>query len=113
MTTPQEVAIADVRKELNFCVKTNTNVIGVVENMSGFVCPGCKLQTQIFPPVAGGAAKMCQDFNVPLLSQVPLEPQLLMSTEKGKCYMKEFPESITASKFKEIVDGVSAFAQKK
>ena len=113
VTTPQEVAIADVRKELNFCVKTKTNVIGVVENMSGFVCPGCKLQTQIFPPVSGGAAKMCEDFNVPLLSQVPLEPQLLLSTEKGKCYTKEFPDSITATKFDEIAGKVSAFAQKK
>ena len=113
MTTPQEVAIADVRKELNFCVKTKTNVIGVVENMSGFVCPGCKLTTQIFPPVSGGAEKMCQDFNVPLLSQIPLEPQLLMSTEKGKCYMKEFPDSITATKFEEITGKVLASAQKK
>ena len=67
VTTPQEVALADVRKEMNFCVKTNTNVIGVVENMSGFVCPHCKCESQIFPPVSGGATKMCQDLNVPLL----------------------------------------------
>ena len=89
---------------MNFCLKTNTRVIGVVENMSGFVCPNCKVESQIFPPVLGGAAKMCQDFNVPLLSQIPLEPKLLMSCEQGKCFMKEFPDSVTSTKFKEIVD---------
>ena len=110
VTTPQEVALLDVRKEMNFCQKTNTNVIGVVENMSGFVCPSCKCESQIFPPVSGGAAKMCEDFNVQLLSQVPLEPKLLMSCEQGKCYMKEFPDSVTAAKFKEIVEKVTVYA---
>jgi len=74
VTTPQEVALSDVRKEINFCKKTDTPVLGVIENMSGFVCPGCKCESQIFSPVTGGAEKMCQDMSVPLLSQVPLEP---------------------------------------
>lgn len=56
VTTPQEVALADVRKEINFCKKTETKVLGVVENMSGFVCPHCSCESQIFPPVTGGAA---------------------------------------------------------
>ena len=43
VTTPQEVAMADVRKEINFCKKTELPVIGLVENMSGFICPGCKV----------------------------------------------------------------------
>lgn len=55
VTTPQEVALADVRKEINFCKKTNLKVIGVVENMSGFVCPHCDCKSEIFPPVTGGA----------------------------------------------------------
>ncbi len=60
--------MSDVRKEINFCKKTGTNVIGVIENMSGFVCPGCACESQIFPPVTGGAAKMCADMgNIPLL----------------------------------------------
>jgi Mrp family chromosome partitioning ATPase len=58
ITTPQEVALLDVRKELSFCVKTETKIIGVVENMSGFVCPQCKFECQIFPPVSGGARAM-------------------------------------------------------
>ena len=45
VTTPQEVSLIDVRKEINFCKKTKTNVLGVIENMSGFVCPGCKCES--------------------------------------------------------------------
>jgi Mrp family chromosome partitioning ATPase len=102
VTTPQEVALADVRKEINFCKKTNLKVLGVVENMSGFVCPNCACQSEIFPPVTGGATKMCIDMGVPLLTQIPLEPKLLLACEGGKCFVKEFPESVTASKFNEI-----------
>jgi len=61
VTTPQEVALLDVRKEVNFAKKTDLNVIGVVENMSGFVCPNCNFESFIFPPVSGGAKKMCED----------------------------------------------------
>jgi Mrp family chromosome partitioning ATPase len=87
VTTPQEVALSDVRKEINFCKKTETPVLGVVENMSGFVCPHCACQSQIFPPVTGGAEKMCQDMNVELLGRVPLEPKLLLSCEAGQCFV--------------------------
>ena len=60
VSTPQEVAIADCRKQLNFCHKTKTKVLGVVENMSGFVCPHCGKESQIFPPVKGGAEQLCE-----------------------------------------------------
>jgi len=62
VTTPQEVALADVRKELNFCLKTNVPIIGVVENMSGFVCPNCKCEAELFNASSGGAQKMCDEF---------------------------------------------------
>ena len=83
ITTPQEVSLLDVRKELNFCLKTETNIIGVVENMSGFVCPHCKQESQIFPPVSGGAKAMCEEINCELLGQVPLDTNLLLCTEGG------------------------------
>ena len=112
VTTPQEVALADVRKEINFCKKTETKVLGVVENMSGFVCPHCSCESQIFPPVTGGAAQMCAEMQVPLLGQIPLEPKLLLSCEAGKCFAKEHPESVTAKKFNEIVNQLKAMAAK-
>mmetsp|Transcript_118691 Transcript_118691/g.165392 ORF Transcript_118691/g.165392 Transcript_118691/m.165392 type:complete len:201 (+) Transcript_118691:339-941(+) len=103
VTTPQEVALLDVRKEISFCKKTNTKVLGVIENMSKFVCPHCQGESKIFPPVSGGAEQMCKDMNVPLMGRVPLEPNLLLSCEKGVCYIKEFPESATAKSFQQIV----------
>ena len=56
------MALADVRKELSFCLKTKIPILGVVENMSGFVCPHCKCEASLFNPSSGGAAKMCEDF---------------------------------------------------
>ena len=106
VTTPQEVALADVRKEINFCKKTKTRVLGVVENMSGFVCPHCACESAIFPPVTGGAAKMCEDMDVPLLAKIPLEPQLLLTTEKGACYVRDHPETATAVQLKAILDAL-------
>ncbi|RXM27997.1 Cytosolic Fe-S cluster assembly factor nubp1 [Acipenser ruthenus] len=76
LTTPQEVSLQDVRKEIAFCRKVNLPIIGVVENMSGFVCPKCKNNSQIFPPTTGGAEKMCKELNIPLLGKVPLDPRI-------------------------------------
>ena len=75
--------------------------------MSGFICPHCDCQSDIFPPVTGGATKMCQDMGVPLLGQIPLEPQLLLACEAGKCYAKEKPDSVTGKRFKEIAEKLS------
>ncbi|KAK2097604.1 hypothetical protein P7K49_023055 [Saguinus oedipus] len=74
ITTPQEVSLQDVRKEISFCRKVKLPIIGVVENMSGFICPKCKKESQIFPPTTGGAELMCKDLEVPLLGRVPLDP---------------------------------------
>ncbi|KAG7459471.1 hypothetical protein MATL_G00210990 [Megalops atlanticus] len=93
ITTPQEVSLQDVRKEIRFCQKVNLPVIGVVENMSGFVCPKCKNTSQIFPPTTGGAEKMCADLSLPLLGRVPLDPRIGRSCDEGKSFLSEVPES--------------------
>jgi predicted RNA-binding Zn-ribbon protein involved in translation (DUF1610 family) len=82
VTTPQAVATADVRKELNFCTKTGIHVIGVIENMSGFVCPNCSECTNVFS--SGGGKVMAQDFNVKFLASVPIDPQFVMLVETGR-----------------------------
>ncbi|CAK7225289.1 cytosolic Fe-S cluster assembly factor cfd1 [Sporothrix bragantina] len=82
VTTPQAVATADVRKELNFCTKTSIRVLGVVENMSGFVCPNCSECTDVF--MRGGGKAMADDFNVPYLGAVPLDPQFVVLVESGR-----------------------------
>ncbi|KAI0884300.1 P-loop containing nucleoside triphosphate hydrolase protein [Annulohypoxylon maeteangense] len=82
VTTPQAVATADVRKELNFCVKTGISVVGVVENMVGFVCPNCAECTNIFGK--GGGQVMAEDFHVRFLGGVPIDPQFVMLVETGR-----------------------------
>ncbi|KAI1284343.1 cytosolic Fe-S cluster assembly factor CFD1 [Xylaria sp. FL0933] len=88
VTTPQAVATADVRKELNFCVKTSIPVIGVIENMAGFVCPNCAECTDIFGK--GGGQVMANDFNVPFLGRIPIDPQFVMLIETGR--KPEYPQ---------------------
>lgn len=112
VTTPQEISLSDVRKEINFCKKTEMPILGVVENMSGFVCPNCDCESQIFPPVTGGAQKMCEDMQVPLLGKVPLEPKILMSCEKGQCFVAEHPGTKSANAFLEIVKKVKEASHK-
>ncbi|CAK7244531.1 MAG: cytosolic Fe-S cluster assembly factor cfd1, partial [Sporothrix thermara] len=68
--------------ELNFCVKTSIRVLGVVENMSGFVCPNCSECTDVF--MRGGGKAMADDFGVPYLGAVPLDPQFVVLVESGR-----------------------------
>lgn len=82
VTTPQAVATADVRKELNFCTKTRVRVLGVVENMSGFVCPHCSECTDIFG--SGGGSSMATEFGVPFLGSVPMDAQFIGLIEEGR-----------------------------
>ncbi|KYK60845.1 cytosolic Fe-S cluster assembling factor cfd1 [Drechmeria coniospora] len=82
VTTPQAVATSDVRKELNFCFKTGIHVLGVVENMSGFVCPHCAECTDIFG--SGGGRVMADEFKVPFLGSVPMDAQFITLLEEGR-----------------------------
>lgn len=81
VTTPQELAIEDVRRSIQFCRKLNLPVLGVIENMSGFVCPHCGQTTEIFS--SGGGKKMADDLKVPFLGSVPLDPEIVASGDKG------------------------------
>lgn len=106
VTTPQEISLLDVRKELNFCVKTEIPIIGVVENMSGFTCPNCKCDFEIFKPSTGGASKMCEEFKIKLLTKVPIDPELLQACDKGICFVKEFPDKQTSKCFINIAQDI-------
>lgn len=103
VTTPQEVSLLDVRKEINFCVKTNIPIIGVIENMSGFICPHCNEKSELFISNTGGASQMCKEFNLTLLSQIPFDPYLLKATEEGKCILVEAPNSPVTAAFKDLI----------
>lgn len=82
VTTPQAVATSDVRKELNFCAKVGIKPLGVVENMSGYVCECCGVSTNIFG--SGGGEVMSRDFGVRFLGGVPIDGQWGVLVEEGK-----------------------------
>ena len=81
VTTPQAVSTADVKKELNFCAKTGLRVLGVVENMAGFVCPSCAECTNVFSK--GGGEAMAREFGVSFLGSVPIDPAFVGLVEEG------------------------------
>ncbi|KAI9317037.1 cytosolic Fe-S cluster assembly factor CFD1 [Dichotomocladium elegans] len=93
VTTPQGVAIADVRKELSFCRKVKLPVLGVVENMSGFVCPHCAECTNIF--ASGGGEAMAQEFDIEFFGRVPIDPGFttMVETDGEGSYVKSFEKS--------------------
>ncbi|KAH3661808.1 hypothetical protein OGAPHI_005986 [Ogataea philodendri] len=72
VTTPQLVSVNDVKKEINFCEKVNFKVLGIVENMSGFVCPHCDECTNIFS--SGGGEALATNLKLPFLGSVPIDP---------------------------------------
>ncbi|KAF5890486.1 cytosolic Fe-S cluster assembly factor NUBP1, partial [Clarias magur] len=109
ITTPQEVSLQDVRKEIRFCQKVKLPVIGVVENMSGFVCPKCKNTSQIFPPTTGGAQRMCDDLRLPLLGRVPLDPRIGRSCDEGKSFLNEVPDSPAAAVYRAVVQSIKDY----
>ena len=82
VTTPQEVALSDVRRSINFCRQVAMPVLGVVENMSGFACPHCGEITNVFG--RGGGEAMAKSMNVPFLGRIPLDPLVVKSCDEGK-----------------------------
>jgi Mrp family chromosome partitioning ATPase len=101
VTTPQEVASADVRKSITFCEKLEMPVIGIVENMSGFCCPKCNEITYIFRE--GGGKKLAEQMNVRFLGSVPIDPAIAEAGDKGIPFVRAFANSESAKKFSEII----------
>jgi len=111
VTTPQEIALADVRKCINFCRRLNLAVIGVIENMSGFVCPHCGQRSDIFG--RGGGETMAQQMGVPFLARVPIDPQLVQTCDEGEPFVEHFAHTETARALMKAVDRVMEAGGKK
>ncbi len=97
VTTPQEVALSDVRKCISFCGNLKLPVLGVLENMSGFVCPQCGQKTDIFK--SGGGEIMARQMGVTFLGRVPIDPQIVQSCDSGKPFVYHYNQSQTAKAF--------------
>ncbi len=101
VTTPQRVATADVRRSISFCHRLDLPVLGVIENMSGFVCPHCNQTTEIFSK--GGGEAMATDMGVPFLGRIPIDPELMGAGDQGVPYVQKFSERPAAKAFADAI----------
>lgn len=104
VTTPQDVALLDSRKSLVFAAQAEMPIIGIVENMSGFVCPHCNETTYIFG--SGGGEKMSEEMDVQFLGRIPMEPGIVKSGDSGIPVVMNEPDSETGKAFSNIIDKI-------
>lgn len=103
VTTPQEVALQTIRRAVNFSKKVDLPVIGLIENMSGFVCPKCGEKVDIFK--SGGGEDLANELDIPFLGSIPLDPKIVESGEEGKPFiLKE--GSKAADSFNKSIDDI-------
>jgi len=111
VTTPQRVAAVDVRKSVSFCKRLEVPVLGVVENMSGFVCPKCGELTQILPE--GGGRKIATDMKVPFLGAIPMDPAIAQSGDSGKVFIYHSSKTPTGEIMQKIIEEITKDLDKK
>ncbi|MFX0003247.1 MAG: Mrp/NBP35 family ATP-binding protein [Candidatus Hodarchaeota archaeon] len=110
VTTPQEVALMDARKTIKMAMVMDRNILGIIENMSGFNCPHCGEYVDLYPP--GGAEKASTDFNVSLLGKIPFEIEVSQQGDQGLPFILKYPESKSAKAFKETVKKIRELLEK-
>ncbi|MGB4267682.1 MAG: Mrp/NBP35 family ATP-binding protein [Spirochaetota bacterium] len=103
VTTPQNISTIDVKKSITFCNKLGIPVLGVIENMSGFVCPHCGKETFIFRK--GGGTDVSTEMNVPFLGTLPLDPLIVENSDAGRPFTQSAAVNSTVSQrhFEEII----------
>merc|ERR1719411_1576491 len=108
VTTPQGVAVGDVRREITFCRKVGLPILGIVENMSGYVCPHCSHCTNIFS--SGGGAALASHAGLTFLGSVPIEPNLAAAAETGENFIEKWGESEACKSLLSIFNKLSGRA---
>ncbi len=106
VTTPQDVALADVRKAIKMFQRVNVPILGIIENMSYFICPNCGHRDDIFDH--GGGEKASEKFNVPFLGEIPINTRIRISGDIGKPVPVSYPETEEAKIIREIAKKLAA-----
>jgi len=104
VTTPQELALLDVRKCITFCRKLDLPVLGVIENMSGFVCPNCGHVSNIYK--TGGGERMANEMGVPFLGRIPIDPRMVEACDAGTPFLSAHPDSDAAQAFRTAIQPI-------
>ena len=114
VTTPQELSVADVRRELTFCNKSSLKILGIIENMTAFVCPGCKCTSDVFPRIQQGADEgglsgadiLAKEFEVPVIGRIPFDHYMMQSCEAGMSVAEAQPDSHSLPPINEVMSAV-------
>ncbi len=101
VTSPQDVAVGDVRRSITFCRQLSTPIIGIVENLSGFACPSCGAVHEIFS--SGGGERLAQEAGVPFLGRIPIDPEVARSGDDGDVFLAVAGKSPSAVAFKQVI----------
>lgn len=110
VTTPQEIAIADVQRGIQMFNKVNIPTLGIIENMSSFECPHCKCETEIFSK--GGGEKLAQQLNLEFLGSLPLDLSTRMASDEGKPITAADPNSSQGKRFLELSSKINGLISK-
>jgi ATP-binding protein involved in chromosome partitioning len=111
VTLPSDLSSSIVKKSITFAVTLNLPIIGVVENMSGFVCPHCGTKTEIFK--SGGGEKIAQEAGVAFLGSIPIDPSVGQEADQGQPFVVANPESAAAQAFTEVTQKVAAYLKQR
>ncbi|MEX2720755.1 MAG: Mrp/NBP35 family ATP-binding protein [Candidatus Wukongarchaeota archaeon] len=111
VTIPSEVSQIVVKKAVTFAKHLKIPIIGIIENMSGFICPKCGEEIDIFK--RGGGQKISEDMNVPFLGRIPIDPEICEYSDKGLSFIVEHKNSPAAKAFMEIVKKIEEFLKSK
>ncbi len=105
VTTPQEVSLADVRKSISFCRTVKMEIFGMIENMSGFVCPHCNQELDLFG--TGGGEKTAREAGVEFLGRIPFDKGMVACGDAGTSFQEKHADSVVTKVFGEIADRMS------
>lgn len=108
VTTPQEVALADVRKSINFCKIVKMEIFGLLENMSGFSCPHCSETINLFG--SGGGQKTALQMGIPFLGKIPFDLRMVTCGDTGACYQEVHAESEVTKAYAVVADMMAKLA---
>jgi ATP-binding protein involved in chromosome partitioning len=104
VTIPSKVSQIVVKKAVVFAQKLNVRVIGIIENMSEFICPKCGSEIDIFQ--SGGGEKIAEEFFVPFLGKIPIDPEICKASDEGAPFVIKHPDSRSAKAFMEVVEKI-------
>jgi ATP-binding protein involved in chromosome partitioning len=109
VTIPSEVSQLVVKKAVTFARQLGVPVIGIIENMSGFICPKCGAEVNIFK--TGGGTKIAEELAVPFLGKIPIDPEICIDSDNGKPFIMEHPDFKAAKTLMDIVEKIEHFLE--